>query len=204
MAEPASDPPLPPRNPFIHNAAIAGAVICPLAMLLPPRKADIRAFVLLGTFSLCANQLAYEYTGHSVYERFGSRVGAVFDTSLPQGAQRTQQLLREQRERDREAARRKGEEEEAEAQRRGGVLRDIWMGGEGEDWKRRRAEEHRKSFEEGKGMSDVIFEQVADVFSGRWRKEDKDKKEGEGEGGDAGRDQGRKEEGDAGSRTERK
>ncbi|PTB42002.1 uncharacterized protein TrAFT101_008897 [Trichoderma asperellum] len=154
--------PLPPRNEFIHKAALAGAIITPLAMLLPPRKADIRLFVLVGTFSLCTNQLAYEYTGQSVYGRLGSRVGSIFDTSLPEGAKRTQQLLKEQKER--EAAHKQKQEETKNS-----VLKDIWMGGESEGWKERRAEEHNKSFQEGKGMSDIIFEQVADVFSGNWR-----------------------------------
>lgn len=157
-------PPLPPRNAFIHNSALAGAIITPLAMLLPPRKADIRLLVLVGTFSLCTNQLAYEYTGQSIYGRFGSRVGSIFDTSLPEGAKRTQQLLKEQKER--EAAQKKQQQQE---ESKNGVLRDIWMGGEGDDWKQKRAEEHKKSFQEGKGMSDLIFEQIADVFSGNWR-----------------------------------
>lgn len=158
--------PLPPRNEFIHKAALAGAIITPLAMLLPPRKADIRLFVLVGTFSLCTNQLAYEYTGQSVYGRLGNRVGSIFDTGLPEGAKRTQQLLREQKER--EAAHKQKQEEGKNS-----VLKDIWMGGEGEGWKERRAEEHNKSFQEGKGMSDIIFEQVADVLSGNWREKGK-------------------------------
>lgn len=88
----------------------------------------------------------------------GSRVGSIFDTGLPEGAKRTQQLLKEQRER--EAAKKASESSR---------LKDIWMGGEGEDWKEKRAEEHKQSFREGKGMSDIIFDQIADVWSGNWR-----------------------------------
>ncbi|KAH0522311.1 hypothetical protein TsFJ059_006178 [Trichoderma semiorbis] len=161
MAQQPEAPPLPPRNEFIHNSALAGAIITPLAMLLPPRKADIRMFVLVGAFSLCTNQLAYEYTGQSIYARMGSRVGSIFDTGLPEGAKRTQQLLREQRERE---AAKKASESEGKSR-----LKDIWMGGEGEDWKEKRAEEHKQSFREGKGMSDIIFDQIADVWSGNWR-----------------------------------
>ncbi|KAK1247880.1 hypothetical protein MKX07_000768 [Trichoderma sp. CBMAI-0711] len=161
MSQQPEKPPLPPRNEFIHKSALAGAIISPLAMLLPPRKADIRLLVLMGTFSLCTNQLAYEYTGQSIYARFGSRVGSIFDTGLPEGAKRTQQLLKEQRER--EAAQRQSQSQSKS------VLKDVWMGGEGEDWKEKRASEHKKAFEEGKGMSDIILEQVAEVFSGNWR-----------------------------------
>ncbi|KAI5461215.1 hypothetical protein BGZ63DRAFT_424128 [Mariannaea sp. PMI_226] len=163
--------PLPPRNAFIHNSAIAGAIIAPIAMALPPRKVDIRFFVLAGAFSLATNQLAYEYTGQSIYGRFGSRMGSMFGTDLPEGAKRTQQLLREQRER--QAAEKKSEEEKKGLAK---VLNDTWMGGESEDWREKRAEEHRKKFAEGKGFGDIIMEQVAEVFSGS----DKKKQDGEG------------------------
>lgn len=172
MSEQPEKPPLPPRNEFIHNSALAGVIITPLAMLLPPRKADIRLLVLVGTFSLCTNQLAYEYTGQSIYGRVGNRVGSIFDTGLPEGAKRTQQLLREQRER--EAAQRQSQKSSEPEEGKGRVLKDIWMGGEAENWKEKRAEEHKKSFQEGKGMSDIIFEQIADVWSGNWRGKPKD------------------------------
>lgn len=184
MAQEQPQPPLPPRNPLIHNAAIAGAVITPLVMLLPPRKMDIRFFVLAGTFSLCTNQLAYEYTGQSIYGRFGNRVGSLFDSGLPEGAKRTQKLLREQRERD--AAQTQQQIELEEKKKTAAMVKDIWMGGEEEDWKKKRAEEHRKSFEEGKGMSDIIMEQVAEVFSGNWRGSAKKGDEGDKTSSDAG------------------
>ncbi|PHH88327.1 hypothetical protein CDD83_7681 [Cordyceps sp. RAO-2017] len=168
---PQSQPPLPPRNPIIHNAAIAGAIVTPLVMLLPPRKIDIRFFVLAGAFSLSTNQLAYAYTGQSIYSRFGNRVGNLFGSlssgELPEGAKRTQQLLREHRER--EAAQRQKQSGADETKKDGGLIKDIWMGGESQDWSQKRAEEHRKRFEEGKGMSDIILEQIMDVWSGKWR-----------------------------------
>ncbi|KAK7427144.1 hypothetical protein QQZ08_006413 [Neonectria magnoliae] len=157
-------PPLPPRNAFIHNSAIAGAIILPIVMALPPRKMDIRFFVLAGAFSLATNQLAYEYTGQSIYGRFGSRVGSLVGTELPDGAKRTQKLLREHRER--EAAEKKREAENKQGLAK--VLNDTWMGGEGENWREKRAEEHRKKFEEGKGFGDIIMDQVSDVWNGNW------------------------------------
>ncbi|KAG5946175.1 hypothetical protein E4U53_006616 [Claviceps sorghi] len=165
----AQDAPLPPQSAIMHNMALAGAIITPLAMLLPPRKMDIRFFVLAGTFSLATNHLAHEYTGQSIYSRFGNRVGSVFDSSLPEGAKRTQKLLKEQKER-----------EAAEKQRlladhknkTAGLVKDIWMGGETEDWQEKRAEEHRQSIEEGKGLSGIIFEQIADVWNGNYGRKD--------------------------------
>ncbi|KAI9149199.1 hypothetical protein HJFPF1_11248 [Paramyrothecium foliicola] len=167
MSQSDEKPPLPPRNPVIHNAAIVGAVVTPLAMLLPPRRLDVRFFVLAGAFSLSTNQLAYAYTGESLYGRFGKRAESVLGNGLPEGARRTQQLLKEQKER--EAAQRAIHE----VDKNRGLVKDIWMGGESEDWKEKRAEEHRKSFEEGKGLSDIIMDQISDVFSGNWRKNEK-------------------------------
>ncbi|KAH6987469.1 hypothetical protein BKA56DRAFT_612257 [Ilyonectria sp. MPI-CAGE-AT-0026] len=166
--------PLPPRNPFIHNSAIAGAIIAPIVMALPPRKMDIRFFVLAGAFSLSTNQLAYEYTGQSIYGRFGSRMGSIVGTELPEGAKRTQQLLREHREREAAEKKRAADEKQGLAK----VLNDTWMGGESEDWREKRAEEHRKKFEEGKGFGDIIMDQVSDVWNGNWGGGDK-KKNGE-------------------------
>lgn len=162
---------MPPRNAFIHNSAIAGAVILPLAMLLPPRKIDLRFFVLAGAWSMATNQLAYEYTGSSIYARFGNRVSSMMGTELPEGAQRTQKLLREHRER--EAARRAREGHQIEQEKTGVVaktLNDVWMGGEEKDWKEKRVKEHQQKIEEGKGIGDIIIDQVADVWYGNWGK----------------------------------
>ncbi|KAH6892104.1 hypothetical protein B0T10DRAFT_483029 [Thelonectria olida] len=160
--------PLPPRNAFIHNSAIAGAIITPIVMALPPRKMDIRFFVLAGAFSLATNQLAYEYTGQSIYGRFGNRMGSMFGTDLPEGAKRTQQLLREHREREAAEKAKAAEDKKGIAK----VLNDTWMGGESEDWREKRAEEHRKKFAEGQGFGDIIMSQVAEVFSGSGKKQD--------------------------------
>lgn len=158
--------PLPPRTPVIHNAAVVVAIAVPLTMLLPPRKMDLRFFMLTAAGSVATNQLVYEYTGQSIYARFGSRFASVFEAGLPEGAKRTQQLLREQREREAAQKRSRGE---AEPGKKGGLLKDIWMGGEGEDWSAKREEEHQRSFQEGKGLGDIILEQISDVWSGRWK-----------------------------------
>ncbi|KZZ97552.1 hypothetical protein AAL_03516 [Moelleriella libera RCEF 2490] len=167
LAPEASAP--PSKSPIIRNIALAGAIVTPLAMLLPPRKVDVRFFVLAGTFSLATNQLAYEYTGQSIYSRFGNRVGSVFDSGLPEGAKRTQQLLKEQRER--EAAQRQ-RHAEGDKNKTAGLVKDIWMGGESEDWQEKRAEEHRKSIQEGQGLSGIIMSQIADVWSGNYGNKD--------------------------------
>lgn len=173
----SSDTPNPPAAneqaaTFLKNSAIAGAIICPLAMLLPPRKLDIRFFVLTTGFSLSTNHLASIYTGESLYQRFTRRANALaaIPTTLPPEAQRTQQLLREHRER--EAA----EKQKSESGIRK-VANDVWMGGEDEKWNERRAQEHRAKFEEGKGMTGIIMDQIAEVWNGSWKPDSKKKPE---------------------------
>ncbi|KAI9898327.1 hypothetical protein N3K66_006687 [Trichothecium roseum] len=169
---------LPPRNPFIHNAAIAGAIVCPLAMALPPRRLDLRLLVLAGGFSLSTNQLAYAYTGRSIFSRFSSRAASALDVApLPESALRTQRLLREQKE-----ARDRDQQQQQQQQRdktngdsdgdKGSIAKmaeTVWMGGEGKDWQAKRAAEHARSFEEGKGMGDIIIDQIRDVWGGNWK-----------------------------------
>lgn len=174
MAEPTPDPPLPERIPIIHNVALAGTFLIPLAMALPPRKFDLRFLALAGTWSLASNQLAYEYTGTSIYSRIGNRVGGTLDMGLPESARRTQQLIKEEKERDAAARRAAGQAaaaEEADKAGLAGAVSDVWMGGESPDWKKRRLEEDRRALEEGKGISGIIIEQISDVMSGNWGKQ---------------------------------
>lgn len=162
---------------FLKNSAIAGAIICPLAMLLPPRKMDLRFFVLAGGFSMSTSHLAYVYTGESIYGRFQRRVSGLAQATqgLPPEAQRTQQILREHREQQERQQRKQGLAK---------VVDEVWMGGEDEDWQKRRVEEHQRSFEQGKGMFDIIIQQVADVWTGNWKPDAKKKHVADdGEGG---------------------
>ena len=108
-----SQSPTPP-NPqtpqtVLRNGYIAVAVLAPIAMLLPPRRLDFRFFILSGAFSLATDRLVHEYTGEGIYERVGKRfrsIGEPAQFGMPEGARRTQQILRE------EKARRAAEEKE--------------------------------------------------------------------------------------------
>ena len=189
MSQESSQTPLPPRNNVIHNAAIAGAIITPLVMLLPPRRMDVRFFFLAGTFSISTNQLMYEYTGQSIYSRFNSRassaVSGVFESHLPDKAKETQRLLREQRERDAAATGIRLKDQRQQDVGVAKVAKDVWMGGESEGWKEKRAEEHRRGMEDGKGLSDIIIEQIKDVVSESWRRPHKEHDTGESPRGGA-------------------
>lgn len=89
-------------------------------------------------------------------------------------AREMQRVLREEREKSRRAT------ERTEGGRQGkgvvGMLEKLWMGDEKEGWKERRLEEEKKALEEGKSYTDMILEQIWDVWN--WEK----KKGGDGEG----------------------
>ncbi|UKZ57785.1 hypothetical protein TrVGV298_011646 [Trichoderma virens] len=127
MSEQPEKPPLPPRNEFIHKSALAGAIITPPSDAAPSQK----------------GRRPTARAGQSIYGRFGSRVGSIFDTGLPEGAKRTQQLLKEQRER--EAAQRQAQKQ-SEPEEGKSRLKDIWMGGEGGGLER----------EEGRGAQEEL------------------------------------------------
>ena len=106
--------------------------------------------------------------------------GNPLPSTLPtEKAQLNARIAAERREKEElERARREGVEGLAGGDRekgKRGVIGRIWMGGEEEGWKERRLEEERKALEEGKGYTDLILEQIWEVWN--W-----DKKKGKGEG----------------------
>ncbi|KAF2628474.1 hypothetical protein BU25DRAFT_36799 [Macroventuria anomochaeta] len=145
----------------IRNVAIGGVILCPIIMLMPPRKLDLYTFSLGLGFYLSADHLCESYYGRGLVTQL-SPFRAVGE--LPtEKAREMQRVLREKREEERRKLG-KGPEEE-------GLLKKIWMGGETEGWKDRRLEEEKKALEEGKSYTDMIFEQIWDVWN--WDKKDK-------------------------------
>ncbi|SPN98920.1 uncharacterized protein DNG_01959 [Cephalotrichum gorgonifer] len=154
--------------PLITYAWMAVAVMAPIAMLMPPRRMDARFLILSGGFSLATDQLLKQYTGQGIYGRFTSRVnsvGSAFTPTLSERALETQRRLREEKARM-EAGLSEEERRLLEQQRKKPTgLRGLFTADEGEDWKEKRLEAHRKGLEEGKGISDLIMEHVSDAFS---------------------------------------
>ncbi|KAK1659444.1 hypothetical protein BDP55DRAFT_679528 [Colletotrichum godetiae] len=185
-SQPAGQPALPstptPTPQIITNAAWAGVVLCPLIMLMPPRRLDWRTFMLWTGFSASGNQLIYDYSGQSLMQRVQSRMARMFPTALPEQAQRTKQLLREER------MRRDGLTEEqmrAIEFKKRNLAQRLWYGSEPEDWEAKRAAEHAKALAEGKGLGDLIAEQVSEVWSGaRKEEEEQGKKSSEEKDGE--------------------
>ncbi|KAJ4370177.1 hypothetical protein N0V86_008913 [Didymella sp. IMI 355093] len=145
---------------IMRNIAIGGVIICPIVMLMPPRKLDLYTFSLGLGFYLSADHLCESYYGRGLVTQLSPFRAA---TDLPtERAREVQAKLREAREEER---RKLGTKEEE------GVLKKIWMGGESAGWKERRLEEEKRAIEEGKSFSDMIFEQIWDVWN--WDKKGK-------------------------------
>ncbi|KAF2015020.1 hypothetical protein BU24DRAFT_423939 [Aaosphaeria arxii CBS 175.79] len=167
---------------FALNAAIAGAVICPVVAFMPPRKLDMYTFSLAVGFYLSADHLATHYTGRGIFQQWKfAQPSSVGVGALPtEKARETQARFAEEKKlaEAREAMRsgRQVNWEEKEKKERS-VLQKLWMGDETEGWKERRLEEERKALEEGKSYTDLILEQVWDVWN--W---DKKKSGGEEDG----------------------
>ncbi|KAL2148832.1 hypothetical protein VTH82DRAFT_1979 [Thermothelomyces myriococcoides] len=74
------------RNPVLHGAALAMAVLCPVALVLPTRgggraKSTLQNAVLGGGAFWAVNQLAEDYTGKSITTRSAERWGSILGVS---------------------------------------------------------------------------------------------------------------------------
>lgn len=172
--------------PWMHYMAWGAAILGPVVMFMPPRRVGFQAVVLASGTFVATNQLAYDYTGTTIWGRFQRRFmtpdanSGVGGSILPEKALRTQELLRLERER-REAAlpeaERKARQEEREKKEAAsrGVWQRLWMGDAKEDWREERRRKEKEALDEGKGYGDLIVEQVKEVFSSS--KEDEGKRQ---------------------------
>ncbi|KAL6711427.1 hypothetical protein ACN47E_004361 [Coniothyrium glycines] len=164
MATPTAQAPLTPEErlareqqakyqAITRNLAIGGAILCPIIALLPPRKLDMYTFSLGVGFYLSTDHLCTLRTGRGLVQQLTPR-----QLALPtERAKETQRILREEREKSRKTLERQPEEKS--------LLGKIWMGDEKEGWRERRIEEEKKAIEEGKSYTDMIFEQIWEVWN---------------------------------------
>ncbi|KAK3359803.1 hypothetical protein B0T25DRAFT_601078 [Lasiosphaeria hispida] len=199
--EPSSSPAIPAEKYYgtptvFHNAAIAVAILGPVALLLPGRTRgafNVQNAILSSSSFWALNQLAHDYTGQSIIVRSNERwtrlfegVASTLDPLPSDRARRTKALMEAERVR-REAAMEEGERRKAEEARREraraerGVIGRLWLGDEEEGWQKRRLEKEKEALESGKSYWDLIVEQMAEVWGSK--KEDEgceDKKKTEG------------------------
>lgn len=160
----------------MHYGAWATAILGPVVLFMPPRRVGFQAIVIASGTLAATNLLIYDYTGNTIIGRYRQRLenassaASGSDTSfLPEKAQRTQELLRRERER-REAAlpeaerRALQEEKERKEIANRGLLKSLWMGDAKDSWKEERRKREKEAVDEGKGYGHLIMEQVRDVF----------------------------------------
>ncbi|PVH74581.1 hypothetical protein DL98DRAFT_349450, partial [Cadophora sp. DSE1049] len=145
-----------------HNIALGALIVCPIIILIPPRKVDIYTVALTAGFFAGGNHLAAHYTGTSIAQRFGNRMESMSSHALPPKALETQRRLKEERER-RDAGPLAAEDKER------GLLKKVWMGGEGPDWKAKRDQKEKEALDEGRGYGGLIMDQIWEVWS--WGKD---------------------------------
>ncbi|KAL8383179.1 hypothetical protein RB595_006776 [Gaeumannomyces hyphopodioides] len=154
--------------PVLHTLSllIAGAGL--LGLALPPRRADRRALVHCGALFLGSNQLAFDYTGESILQRFSRRAqgaaGAI--DGLPEPARRAQEAMRAERERRRLAA---ASMPEAQQQQQPGEPKRPHQqqrppDDKRSDWVREWDEKEKKAFEDGRGLSGLIEDTIKEAF----------------------------------------
>ncbi len=85
-------------------------------------------------------------------------------------AREVQKRLREERLRQghkrEEEAIGKLELAEREEEEKKGLLKKIWMGNEGSDWRKERDEREKQALEEGRGYGGLIMDQIREVWYG--------------------------------------
>ncbi|KAF2740181.1 hypothetical protein EJ04DRAFT_234569 [Polyplosphaeria fusca] len=179
MATPTPQAPLTPeerlyqeqQERFVRvkrNIAIGGVIGFPLLIALPPRKLDFYTFSLVVGTYLSADHLLEHYTSHGVLYHALVRgrdqpgLGSALPTEKAQQIARANEELRAGRESLLEGSENKKS-----------MWQKVYYGDEDpKHWKEKRMEEERQNEEEGKSISEVIFEQIWEVWN--WDKKEDD------------------------------
>lgn len=148
----ASPNQLPPQDDekykkTVHNVALAALVTCPILALLPPRKFDIYTIGLVATAGYSANFLVRERSGRSIWQTVTRQQPAQFQV-------------------------RRDEEAPLSVV---GELQKATRGGSYESgWKAERQKEIKEDVKEGKDFSDMIIDQIWEVWNQGKKKSDED------------------------------
>lgn len=162
--QPPSHQPTSPAPDRYANAlqttALVALITCPALALLPPRKLDFYTVGLITATGYSANLLISERTGRSIYQHLG-----------PQRRQQSVIPVTEQANLHRELRNASSEAQRLEKEA-GRVTEELMS--QREAWKAQRAREVEEDLEEGKGLSDMIYDQVWEVWNWRRKRDEED------------------------------
>ena len=176
MAQPNQEPPSAVSSspskpdwrdaPVKHYLTIGVAVLSPLALALPPRRLDLRAFLLTAAMWWSVDELAYDYTGASMTQRTARRIDNLLKASeLPEPARRNKILMEAERAR-REAAARNMTVEELQRSREGSRESTVLSQLTGDEkWKMERAKKEQEALDSGRGILGLITDQIWEVWN---------------------------------------
>jgi hypothetical protein len=140
----------------------------PIIIALPPRKLDLHTAALSAAFLFSANHITHERTGHGITHHMAHLLTPPSTPKVLPTA-KAEEVQRQLKERKMRELASKGipqgkEEEHGEKGGLGKVAKAIWMGGETEDWRRKRAEEEKRALEEGIGYGGLIMRHIREAI----------------------------------------
>lgn len=154
---------------FVHRTAVAMVVVAPALLALPPRKLDLYALALAGSFVASADYLTRERTGRGILGHVPGRRGQNTQTTAGAAAEGSsvagaRPLLQPP----------SALEAAATKERWRVVARSSDDDDEAQGWKERRWREDRDKMAQGQGYGSIILDQIWEV----WNWGDKNKAEG--------------------------
>lgn len=154
---------------IFYGTSLGLTFLCPVVMLLPPRKLDLYTFGLGITWCVSASYCVEQRTGRPLLWHIGDR--------LPSAANRARH--RHEAEARREAERRGLSVEQVDGERRteagGSVLRSLWWGKKNEGWAEERMRKEREALERGEGYGSLIKQHIREAVVGE---DESEKREG--------------------------
>jgi len=153
----------------IHNVALGALVACPIIALLPPRKLDFFTFGLAGTTAYSANYLIRERTGQSIWQHLGgSRAQGAVSTPMAEVSSTEQANL------SRELQYAKEEMQRLHIESKAAAEHSPASQSAREAWKAQREKEIQDDLDVGKGLGEMITDQIWEVWNWRKRRDDED------------------------------
>jgi len=152
---------------IFYGTSLGLTFLCPVVMLLPPRKLDLYTFGLGITWCVSASYCVEQRTGRPLLWHIGDR--------LPSAANRARHA--HEAEARREAERRGLSVEQVDGERRTGtgVLRSLWWGKRSEGWAEERMRKEREALERGEGYGSLIKQHIKEAVA---REDEDEKREG--------------------------
>ncbi|OAA60441.1 hypothetical protein SPI_05565 [Niveomyces insectorum RCEF 264] len=132
---------------WLHAASLGAAVLAPVGLALPPRGMSMRTVLLAAGAFFATSQLAYDYTGRSLYQRAGAAAAG-------------RRAWAEQQQQQ-QAAKPSGEP----ADRAATPTQPPPASTSSREWVRERARREKEVLESGGGYWDLITEQIGEVWA---------------------------------------